>query len=151
MPGHQILPSPLPRSAEVDLSTPRGCLLCLGLPRGLGTRGRGGHLPHLGQGSSGAQVSQGPRGHGLTGVLRGPEGGKKHCPATASWQADSIPQPRQLLCSSKERLYRPPPLSHSPPRLNVDNCRAPRQRLTPTKLPAIHFPDSLFKRHRLVY
>lgn len=57
----QILPSPTARSAEVDLSTPRGCLLCLGLPRVWGGGAEGGTCHTLGQGSVGLKSHGGPR------------------------------------------------------------------------------------------
>lgn len=54
-----------------------------------------GHLPHPGQGSVGLKSHGGPENSGLLACSEAQKIGKKHQPATASWQADSVPQPRR--------------------------------------------------------
>lgn len=98
---YQILPSPTAHSAEVDLSTPRRHLLCLGLPRVWGG-GTDGAPATPRPGLSGAQVSRGPREQWAPGVLRGPEDWEK-TPASHSELASRQCTPAKASCSATVR------------------------------------------------
>ena len=95
MPGYQILPGPTAGSAEVDLSTPRGCLLCLGLPRVWGGGADGGTCHTQARAQGGLKSHGDPEDSGLLARSEAQKIGGKHQPATANWQADSVPQPRR--------------------------------------------------------
>ena len=125
MPGYQILPGPTAGSVEVDLSTPRGRLLCLGLPRVWGGGADGGTCHTQARAQGGSSLMGAQRTVGSWRAQRPRRLGKNTSQPqrTGKWRA--YPSRGELLCNSKAPLS-PHPVTLAC-RLNTDNCRAPRQ------------------------
>ena len=89
------------------------------LPRaaqGLGRRGRGGHLPHLGQGSVGLKSHGGPEDSGLLAHSEAQKIGKNTSQPQRAGKQTAYPSQGELLCNSKA------PLNPHPVTLQVDPC-----------------------------